>query len=180
MHYYTEMLFCANFGIILGMKFIKENWFKLGIVTSILIIGLSIFYYLIIYIPNKNQQLNDQQSLKLDQENSLKCSEMGQKYFDKNFSQYTNNPKIILDGPRFHYNKKLSACLLEYRLMLYKQFYLDYPGSDYNGTNFIINLLTGNDEAYAMYFWKNGKFADDDSYNEYMKFDNQAIDLMNN
>ncbi len=35
-------------------KFLKENWFKLGIIVILLMIGLSIAYYFVIFLPKKD------------------------------------------------------------------------------------------------------------------------------
>ena len=162
-------------------NFIKENWFKIGILIAIILATVSVGYYFVLYLPSKDKIYKNQETLKIDQENSKNCTETGQKYFDSNFSEYkNNNPEIILSGPFFHFNKKLDACLLEYKLMIFKQMYLNNPGGDYTGTNYIINLSSGGNEAFATYFWENGKFKDDWSRTESGRFNKIETDLMNN
>lgn len=59
-------------------KFIKENWFKLSVILILIIICFSLFYYFIIFIPQKEQTKQDQEAtkeLKITEEKELlnKC-----------------------------------------------------------------------------------------------------------
>jgi hypothetical protein len=163
-------------------NFIKENWFKAIISLAIIIVAGSAAYYFVVYLPHRDQQSSSQQALKVDQDNAQKCADAGQKYFDANFSEYKNGGfKVILDGPYFHFNNKIKACLLEYKLTTY-----DIPinvapvDDDHRFDGYIINLLSGNTEAFVTAFWKNGKFARDFDSSEFQRFENQEMNLMQN
>ena len=48
-------------------QFLKENWFKIIITLTILLIGFSIFYYFVIFIPQKEQtKLEQERQRQLD------------------------------------------------------------------------------------------------------------------
>ena len=161
-------------------KFPKENWYKAVISLASVIIASSVAYYFVIYLPYRDKRVDSQQSAKIDQDNAQKCAEAGQKYFDANFSEYKNSGfKVILDGPNFHFNKKLGACLLEYKLQTFNQSYLDNPSGDYIGSNYIINLLSGN-QVFTTYSWTKGKFSSDFDSSEFQRFEKQEVELMQN
>ena len=42
-------------------QFLKENWFKIIIAFIILLIGFSVFYYLVYFIPQKEKTIMEQQ-----------------------------------------------------------------------------------------------------------------------
>jgi uncharacterized membrane protein YciS (DUF1049 family) len=44
------------------MEWLKEHWFRLGILLAWLIIAGSVCYYFVIYIPNKNEQESSDKS----------------------------------------------------------------------------------------------------------------------
>lgn len=48
-------------------EFIKQNWFKLSFSVSVILIGISIFYYFVIFIPNKEEVRIKQEELKIEQ-----------------------------------------------------------------------------------------------------------------
>ncbi|MEK7124722.1 MAG: hypothetical protein AAB877_03545 [Patescibacteria group bacterium] len=48
-------------------EFIKQNWFKLSFATSVILIGVSIFYYFVIFIPEKEEIRVKQEQLKIEQ-----------------------------------------------------------------------------------------------------------------
>lgn len=94
-------------------KFIKENWFKVGVILVVLIIiGLAAYFY------NKQITLGveNQRIVAQEKQNELvqKCAVDGKKYFQE-YQAQNNDQNIIWDGPEFHYNNKLGACLLWFR-----------------------------------------------------------------
>jgi hypothetical protein len=163
------------------MNWLKQNWFKIIISLAVIIVAGSAAYYFVVYLPYRDRQLSDQQAIKVDQENAQKCAEDGQKYFDENFDEYKNGGfTVILDGPYFHFNNKIKACLLEYKLTTHDIPINIAPNGDYRFDGYIINLLSRNTEAFATAFWKNGKFASDSDASEFQRFENQEMDLMQN
>jgi preprotein translocase subunit YajC len=52
-------------------KFIKENWFRVCILFIMLIIALSVVYYLIIFIPNKEAQKTEEQKQQVEYNRKL-------------------------------------------------------------------------------------------------------------
>lgn len=94
-------------------KFIKENWFKLGILFVILIIvGLSGYFY------NKQMafEFEKQKIAVQERQNELikKCAVDGKKYFQE-YQTQNNDQNIIWDGPEFHFSNKLNTCLIWFR-----------------------------------------------------------------
>jgi hypothetical protein len=160
-------------------KFLKENWFKMIISLVLVFVAGSVAYYFVIYLPNKDKTVIRQQSLNVTHGNAQNCAEIGQEYFDKNFSEYKNGfPTVTLDGPFFHYSEKLQACLLEYKLTIYNSSILA-DSKNYRVDNYIINLLNG-ETTFVTYSWKNDGFANDYDLSEYERFANLEMELMQN
>lgn len=99
------------------MNWLKNNWFKLIIAAIIILIGFSIFYYSIVFLPQKERiRLEQQKQSQLieKQEKNIerqeKCREAGTKtydYYKKNNSLSTG----YFFDPEFHFNEKLQLCL---------------------------------------------------------------------
>lgn len=77
-------------------KFIKENWFKLGILIVVLVIG--IFYF-------SNYKNSDTQILAA----KAKCAEDGKKFVSQNFIDVM--PDIRTTSKTFAYSTELKTCL---------------------------------------------------------------------
>ncbi len=97
-------------------KFIKENWFRLGILSAILILVLSMAYYFIVYIPQRNKEAKKQDQWIDSQrqlfEKSEKCPKLAQDYVKiLNTPNYYNISYTYLAT---HYNQKLNTCLVDY------------------------------------------------------------------
>ena len=45
-------------------NFLKDNWFKIGILLVLIIIALSIAYYFVVYIPKSSAEKSAEQSIK--------------------------------------------------------------------------------------------------------------------
>ena len=44
-------------------EFIKQNWFKLSFAISVILIGFSVYYYFVFFLPSYKKGLADQQVL---------------------------------------------------------------------------------------------------------------------
>ena len=75
-------------------KFLKENWFKLGVLIVVAIIGFSLAYYYIYSLSKIN-------STKEDFELQAMCSKKADEFFGNYISGRTYT---------VHYNRKLNKC----------------------------------------------------------------------
>lgn len=78
--------------------------------VSLFLIAVAAFYYLVIYIPERNDiYSNQQQRLQSENEinNKKKCLSEGEKlYKEDNASAYGS-----LSDPKYYYNSKLNTCI---------------------------------------------------------------------
>lgn len=155
----------------------RDDWFKLGILSAIFITVLFIGYYFVLYLPMKDKEYSLRDTVKNDVANQKECAESGQKYFDKNLA-YTKDggDKISLDGPYFHFNKKLQSCLLEYKFIMYPN---SYDTRNFTSANYIINLTSGGNLAFSTDIIKNGVFISSWNQKESERFDIREQELMN-
>ena len=95
-------------------KFIKENWFKVGITFALLILALSVAYYLVVFIPAQKKLANliSQQNNTTSIELQAKCTTQAQ----KTFNDFKENMTANLAGGDFsqhnHYNPVLNKCFI--------------------------------------------------------------------
>ena len=87
---------------------IKQNWFKAGILLSFVIMSLSVSYYFVLFLPN-NQKSFSESAVKsaaeiLELEN--KCFAAASEFFKEN----EFDPKNC--GFQNHYNSKLNKCFI--------------------------------------------------------------------
>jgi hypothetical protein len=115
------------------MLWIKENWFKMGLLFCGIIIAYSAYSYLVIHPEKEKTQRLKADALVL-QDN---CRKMGIEYSERYEEGIKNSPlnKAVI-SPVYHYSKTLSACLVETGENIY---YTDGNVSTYK---FIINLGT--------------------------------------
>jgi hypothetical protein len=87
---------------------IKQNWFKGGILLTFVIMGLSVSYYFVLFLPNNQKHSIDLTSKSaaeiLELEN--KCSAAASGFFKENGF----DPKNC--GFQNHYNSKLNKCFI--------------------------------------------------------------------
>ena len=128
-------------------------------------------------LTNTNQQTSDFDL-------GVKCSGLGREYFDSHLSDYKNInsnalTNLLLDGPYFHFNKKLQLCLLEYKITSFKHPIINGPiDDDYRLDEYIIDVVSGETDAFAVVFWKNHSFQNEFNRTQYNNFENQEADLM--
>ena len=80
-------------------KWLKESWFKVGVLFVVILSGLFVVYYFVVFLP-KIQNYEMQQ----------KCDKSAQEFFkDQNFSV------IYGDSAQYecHFNKKLNKCFIK-------------------------------------------------------------------
>lgn len=82
-------------------NFLKENWFKVGILIAVLIMTFGISYYFMVSLPNKN----DAETLTNLQ---LKCQELGEKMYQV---EKQDNPDTLVIPPEYKFNKDLNTCI---------------------------------------------------------------------
>ncbi len=95
-------------------EFVKQNWFKLSFSIAIILIGFSVFYYFVVFIPKKDEdrieQLKQEQIIKdqKDEEvilfnNKIKCNTL----YDKLRQQFNNVAGV-------YYDQILNTCIVKY------------------------------------------------------------------
>ena len=85
-------------------KFIKDNYFKIGILIILFIVALAIFYYFVFFIPQKRRVNIVFDRDKINSQNEDNCLKQAEVFFNKIKTQgnaYTN-----------HYNSKLNKCFI--------------------------------------------------------------------
>ena len=103
-------------------KFIKQNWFKIFIVAILLIVGLSIAYYFITYLPKERVE-------KEELANQIKCQQSGTELYKYQLKEVNSDGS--LGNPEFKFNKDLKTCL-------YKNVII----SAYSNIYFVIDVYT--------------------------------------
>lgn len=97
--------------------FLKDNWFKLGIIIILLIAALSVAYYFVVFIPQKERAKTEQQKqeqLVRDQEKDLEQQENCREAGTKAYSDHKRNNPLSAGyffDPEFYFNKTLQLCL---------------------------------------------------------------------
>lgn len=88
---------------------------KIVLIVCLLSIGISVFYYFIVFLPQKEKvklKQQEQEQLVKEQEKDLeqqeKCREIGTKAY--NDYKKNNSGVDYFFGPEFHFNKKLQKC----------------------------------------------------------------------
>ena len=81
--------------------FMKENWFKVGLVIILSIAGISMAHYYLVFLPEKENQ-DFLFSMK------QKCQDSGTKLYEEDFKEMGRS---ALFTPEYAYNQKLNTCL---------------------------------------------------------------------
>lgn len=99
-----------------------DRGIKYSIIASLLVVSLSVSYYLVIFLPQKEQRYVNEQEKQiskqaeqqekedlLNQQESLeRCRVAGERAYRADQVQYGNE---LFDNPKYGYNKKLNVCL---------------------------------------------------------------------
>ena len=94
-------------------NWLKENWFKVGILISLFVLSISFFYQHSPSLPEKStvtksQLVFERKSAKEDLALQKGCSEAAENLFNK--TDFKDNK---MAGFTNHYNKKLNKCFIE-------------------------------------------------------------------
>ncbi len=89
-------------------NWLKNNWFKLGILVVFLIFVFSLFYYFVVFIPQKEKVKTEQLTQEKYLEQQEKCREAGIKAYKEDALRYGANNML---EPKYVYNKNLNLCL---------------------------------------------------------------------
>lgn len=84
-------------------NFARENWFKLGIIT---IVVISAVYYFLILVPKRQEFISKKNLL----ESQIKCQKAGQEYYSKNIDESTPYDAIY-KKPQYAFSDVLNTCL---------------------------------------------------------------------
>ncbi len=88
-------------------NWLKENWFKVGVLAILLIIGLSTAYYFSIYLPHRhNSEYAFQQA--------EKCKSLSDDFLKEHVVKPEDSSFTFLIDSQSHFNSRLNACLLYY------------------------------------------------------------------
>ncbi len=135
-------------------SWLKKNWFKAGVLSSLLIISLSVAYYYILFLPNKeklSQQLQVSQSksninvkiAKGTLDLQERCAKAAEEFFMKNKSGDST-----IEDYRNHYNQELNKCFI-----LMNSTKCDKSGC--TNTENLVDVFSRKD--YAGWFWMNNE-----------------------
>lgn len=89
-------------------SWIKQNWFKAGILLSFIVISLSVAYYFLIFLPNNHRVVVDPVSQVAGETMELenKCSVASDRFFKENGFDPKNS---VFQN---HYNNNLNKCFI--------------------------------------------------------------------
>lgn len=124
------------------MTWLKENWFKLGIIVASILIGGSFLYYFFSFLPAK-------QRAETIQAKEKECTQLGQ----EKYGQDAKNEFNIITNNLYKYNRRLDSCF-------YMIEYTSIGGNNYE----IIDLKTNAKIAY--YFTVKGFPMDETTSNQ--------------
>jgi len=123
-------------------NFLKENWFKLSFASAVILIGVSFFYYYVIFLPQKEQQAQRDKVLKEEQAQLEKeakelddkiadCQKLGYALFEKDKNE-VEKINVIITNPEFHYNKPLNTCFYKATKDAVDVYYSEYIKNVYS------------------------------------------------
>lgn len=121
-------------------EFLKQNWLKLFIALSILLITSSATYYFFFYLPEERNT-----AIKLA--NQIKCQQEGNQLYNSHLKEKTNN--MVYGSPEFKFNSTLNTCLYKGLLI-----------SENFNTFFIIDVYTNKEIVSWNQVKENGKWQD--------------------
>lgn len=91
----------------------KNKLLTISISIAILLIGISVFYYLMIFLPNKELEITEQQE-KEEEEfmRSMKqeCGRVGKELYEQDKKELAGYADFMFD-PKYGYNENLNTCL---------------------------------------------------------------------
>lgn len=123
----------------------KNNWWKIILATGVLLIGFSIFYYYVVFLPHK-EQTKLKQEQKDEQEfifsMKRKCQEGGDKIYQKDIEELGKYKMCV---PEYSYNRKLNTCL--YFSCHIEKDWLNKWVKDVFGNNEIISFIESKGEV---------------------------------
>lgn len=97
-------------------NFLKENWFKLIIAIMIVVVGLSVAYYYVSFLPQKErtrleQQKQEQLAKEIKEQTAQKekCREIGTRAYESYKSIHQGVDYFF--EPEFKFNKELNTCI---------------------------------------------------------------------
>ena len=87
------------------MTFLKQNWFKAGLVLGVALVGISVAYYFFFFIPTKERA----EAIRIKEK---ECTNLGQ----ERYKQDTKDEFVTVTVNIYKYNKQLDSCfyLIEY------------------------------------------------------------------
>lgn len=98
----------------------NNNFFKIGILTCLVLISFSVFYYFVIHLPNLNNTKRELEKVK-DEEQALEKEKQLNSDCAKDGRTFINNietsPDQSMSEPEFFYNKELNTCLVSYTVV---------------------------------------------------------------
>lgn len=116
------------------MTWLKQNWVKSGIALGIIILGIAIGFYLLIFLPQKEHA-------RVLEAKERECTRLGQERYERDRRESEGSHYVLLN-PRYKYNEELDSCFYKYGSI--------GTISKYN-TQMIIDLKTNKDMAgYSM------------------------------
>jgi hypothetical protein len=115
---------------------IKQNWFKAGVLSALVIMSLSVSYYFVVFLPNNQKHSIESTSKSAAEilELGTKCSVAASGFFKENGF----DPKNC--GFQNHYNSKLNKCFINIKsakmgedghLVFHKELYDVYSRKKY-------------------------------------------------
>jgi len=150
-------------------EFIGNNWFKIIITLSVLLIGFSFFYYFVILGNQKEKRLQEENLL----EKQRNCQEIASKVYDKWVKEESKESTASYNS-EFKYNPNSNKCLL------YKKIFL-LSDNLWVTQQSIINVYTNEIELNMGYIYNSESeeksFYGDDDVKTLEEFDKKKEEL---
>lgn len=87
-----------------------DNVVKSSIVVGVLVISLSVFYYLAIFLPKTQKEQAIIEQTQTQKQNQEKCRAAGERAYKSDREEFVEYADYLLD-PKFKYSEELNTCL---------------------------------------------------------------------
>lgn len=142
-----------------------KNWFKIIIALVILLIGISVFYYLVIFIPEKEQTRQKQEKEETIARKKIECLKIAKEKHKELVEEYESLGRTLIT-PIYKYNENLDYCLY------INEGFFSLPGDSYFH-KFIIDCYTN--ETLAELRYAVSRKADEEVKKRMEQYDNKVL-----
>jgi len=141
----------------------SKNYNKYLSGIGILLIGIGVFYYFLIFVPNKEEANQIREKNQQNLKNQIECSKLGK----IKLKEINDNMFVSAINDEYNYNTQDNNCYLYYRDIFYFK-----EDKDWSINRYIVDIYTNETVAQVNYMGKEKEKEEVDSfekdYNKYM------------